>query len=109
MLAGVMVYLYLRRSFAGVVEASAGKHLPSMLKKLFPCGLIFPALLGFLSVSYESCDRTTYKEIVEYRTYLVAKNHEQISAVLFCIVVAVLLWNLIALLILRSSQQGKKG
>jgi heme/copper-type cytochrome/quinol oxidase subunit 1 len=105
----VLVYLYLRRSFASVVDAASGKHLPSMLKRLFPCGLIFPALLGFVSVSYQGCDRTTYKEIVESREYLIAKNHAQISAVLFYILVAVLFWNLVAFLILRLAQHGRNG
>ena len=108
-MAGVIVYLYLRRSFAGVADAAPGKHLPSMLKRLLPFGLIFPALLGFVSVSYQGCDRTTYKDIVENRDYLVAKNHEQISAILFYIVVAVVFWNLVALLILRSAQHDRKG
>ena len=104
--AGVLVYLYLRRPFAAVAAAASGKHLPTILKRLFPCGLLFPALLGFLSVSYQSCGHTTYESIVESRSYLVAKNHEQISAILFYVVVAVLFWNLIALLILRSAQHS---
>ncbi len=107
--AGVLVYLYLRRSFAGVADAASGKHFPSILKRLLLCGLVFPALLGFASVSYQSCNRTTYKEIVENREYLVAKNHEQISAILFYILVAVLFWNLVALFILRSAQHRKDG
>jgi len=106
--AGILVYLYLRRPFAAVAAAASGKHLPTILKRLFPCGFVFPALLGFLSVSYQSCHRVTYAEIVESRDYLVSKNHEQISAILFYIVVAVLFWNLIGLLILRSAQHGKK-
>jgi hypothetical protein len=100
------VYLYLRRPFAGVADAASGKHLPTILKRLLPCGLVFPALLGFLSVSYESCN-STYSGIVADRSLLVAKNHEQISAILFCIVIAVIFWNLIAILILRSAQHGK--
>ena len=103
--AGILVYLYLRRPFAAVADAASGKHLPSLLKRLLPCGLVFPALLGFLSVTYQSCNRTTYTEIVESRSYLVTKNHEQISAILFYVLVAVLFWNLIALLILRSARE----
>ncbi|MGD0293739.1 MAG: hypothetical protein ABSB30_07775 [Terracidiphilus sp.] len=105
--AGVLVYLYLRRPFAVVAGSAHGKRLPAILKRLFPCGLLFPALLGFVSVSYQSCGHTTYESIVESRSYLVAKNHEQISAILFYIVIAVLFWNLIALLILRSAQKGR--
>lgn len=105
--AGLLVYLYLRRPFAGVADTASGKHLPSILKRLFLCGLLFPALLGFLSVSYKGCGKS-YADVVASRTYLVAKNQEQISAILFYIVVAVLFWNLIALLILRSAQRGKQ-
>ena len=101
--AGVLVYLYLRRPFAAVAAAASGKHLPTILKRLFPCGLLFPALLGFLSVSYRGCNES-YENIIAHRELLVAKNQEQISAILFYIVVAVLFWNLIALLILRSAR-----
>jgi hypothetical protein len=104
--AGVLVYLYLRRPFAGVADSAPGNHLPALLKRLLPCGLIFPALLGFLSVSYQGCGKS-YADIVASREYLVAKNHEQLSAILFYIAVAILFWNLIALLILRSAQHGK--
>ena len=105
--AGILVYLYLRRPFAAVAGAASGKHLPTILKRLFPCGLIFPALLGFLSVSYQGCN-SSYADIVENRSFLVARNHEQISAIMFFVLVAVLFWNLIALLILNSAQHGKK-
>ena len=104
--AGVLVYLYLRRPFAGVADSAPGNHLPALLKRLLPCGLIFPALLGFLSVSYQGCGKS-YADIVASREYLVAKNHEQLSEILFYIAVAILFWNLIALLILRSAQHGK--
>ena len=105
---GIIVYLYLRRPLADVADNASGKHLPTILKRLFPCGLVFPALLGFLSVSYESCN-STYSGIVADRSFLVTNNHEQISAILFYIVVAVLFWNLIALLIMRYAQKGRNG
>jgi len=77
-----------------------------MLKRLFPCGLVLPALLGFVSVSYRSCDRSTYAEIVASRGYLVAKNQEQIASILLYILAAVVFWNLVALLILRLGCDG---
>jgi len=106
---GLLAYLYLRRPFAGVADAAPGKSLPSMLKRLFPCGLVLPALFGFVSVSYRSCDRTTYSEIVASRSYLVAKNQEQIASILLSILVAVLFWNLVGLLILRFAHGGRDG
>jgi hypothetical protein len=103
---GLLAYLYLRRPFAGVAAAAPGRGLPAMLKRLFPCGLVLPALLGFVSVSYRSCDRSTYAEIVASRGYLVAKNQEQIASILLYILAAVVFWNLAALLILRVSCDG---
>jgi hypothetical protein len=78
-----------------------------MLQRLFPCGFVLPALLGFVSVSYQSCNRTSYEEIVQSRSYLVEKNLGQISSVLFFILVAVLFWDVVVLLILKHVQDGR--
>jgi hypothetical protein len=102
---GTLVYLFLRRPFAGIVDASPNKHLRSILKRLFPVGLLFPALLGFVSVSYQSCGRHTYAEIVESRTYLIAKNQEQISSTLLSIVIALLVWDAVILLVTKLVQR----
>jgi TRAP-type C4-dicarboxylate transport system permease small subunit len=106
---GLLGYYYLRRPFAGVAEAAPGRGLPSMLKRLFPCGFVLPALLGFVSVSYRSCDRTTYTEIVASRGYLVEKNQEQISSILLYLLFAVVFWNLVALFVLRFARDGGEG
>jgi hypothetical protein len=103
---GTIVYLFIRRSFGGVADAASSKRLSSILKRLLPCGLLFPALLGFVSVSYQGCNRMTYEEIVQNRNYLVEKNQEQISSVLLYILVAVVFWNVIVLLILKYAQNG---
>ena len=103
---GVSVYLYLRRPFAGVADTTPGKPLRSILKRLLPFGLVFPALLGFVSVSYQSCSRTNYTEIIESRRYLVQKNQEQISSFLLFVLIAVLFWDVVALLIQRNSHRG---
>ncbi|HKV76976.1 MAG TPA: hypothetical protein VJP02_02480 [Candidatus Sulfotelmatobacter sp.] len=104
---GAMVYLFLRRPFGGVADGASGKRLSSMLKRLLPWGLLFPALLGFVSVSYQGCGRTTYEEIIQNRSYLVEKNQEQISSVLLYILLAVVFWNVIVLLILKYAQNGR--
>jgi hypothetical protein len=106
---GTLVYLFLRRPFRGVADAASGKRLPSMLKRLLPCGLVFPALLGFVSVSYRGCNRTTYEEIVQNRKYLVEKNQEQISTALLSTLVAVLFWDVIVLLILKYPHNGRNA
>ena len=106
---GILVYLFLRRSFGGVADLASGKRLPSILKGLLPCGLLFPTLLGFFSVSYRGCNRTTYEEIVQSRTYLVEKNQEQISSVLVSILIAVLFWDVVLFLILKYAQNSRNG
>jgi hypothetical protein len=106
---GILVHFFIRRPFASVADAASGKRLPSMLKRLLPWGLVFPALLGFVSVSYQGCTRTTYAEIVETRGYLVQKNQEQISSILLSILVAVLFWDVVVLLILRYAKDSRDG
>ena len=102
---GTLVYLFLRRPFAVVADAAPRKNLRSILKRLFPIGLLFPALLGFVSVSYQSCNRQTYAKIVESRSYLVQKNQEQISSTLLSIAVAVLVWDVVILLVTKLAQR----
>ena len=101
---GTLVYLFLRRPFAVVADAAPRKSLRSILNRLFPIGLLFPALLGFVSVSYQSCNRQTYAKIVESRSYLVQKNQEQISSTLLSIAVAVLVWDVVILLLTKLAQ-----
>jgi uncharacterized membrane protein len=103
------VYLFLRRPFAVVADAAPRKNLRSILKRLFPIGLLFPALLGFVSVSYQSCDRQTYAKIVESRSYLVQKNQEQISSTLLSIGVAVLVWDVVILLLAKLAQRDSNS
>ena len=69
--------------------------------------MLLPALLGFVSVSYQGCGRHTYEEIVQDRSYLVEKNQEQISSVLLYILVAVVFWNVIVILILKYAENGR--
>ncbi len=104
---GALVYFFLRRPFGSVAAAASGKRLPSILKRLFPCGLVLPALLGFVSVSYWSCSRSTYENIVQSRSYLVERNQAQISSVLFFLVVAILFWDVVVLLIQKYAQSGR--
>lgn len=106
---GTVVYLLLRGPFAVVADAAPRKHLRSILKRLFPIGLLLPALLGFVSVSYQSCNRQTYAKIVESRRYLVEKNQEQISATLLSVVVAVLVWDAVIPLLTKLTQKGSNS
>ena len=105
---GTLVYLFLRRPFASLADTASGRRLSSILRRLFPLGLLFPALLGFATVSYQSCYRTTYETIVRDRSYLVEKNQQQISSTLLAILVAVLFWNVVVFLITAYARPGKK-
>jgi hypothetical protein len=62
---------------------------------VFLLGIIVPALFGFFSVSFRSCKKKTYEAIIADQAYLVAKNQEQLSAALFYIAIALLVWGLI--------------
>jgi len=103
---GALVYLFLRRPFADLANAAPRKHVRLILKRLFPIGLLFPALLGFVSVSYQSCNQQTYAQIIQGRDYLAGKNREQISSILFSIVVAILVWDAVVLLLTNLAQRG---
>lgn len=89
-------YLWLRHSFIAVTQAVGGK-LSMILRRLFFIGIIFPALVGFFSVSFRSCSKQTFAQIIADRSYLVAKNQEQLSTSLSHIVIALLLWGFIIL------------
>jgi hypothetical protein len=107
---GILVYLYLRRPFNIVSDSARGKRLPSILKKLFPIGLLFPAVLGFTSVAYRGCvDHRTYESIVQDRSYLIHKNQEQVSSALLYILGAVLFWDVIVVVTLRLAQPRRDG
>ena len=104
-------YLLLRHSFIGVTQAVRGK-LSIILRRLFLIGIILPALVGFFSVSFRSCSKETYVQIIADRSYLVAKNQEQLSTSLSHIVIALLLWGLIilgAFIINKNHKIGESG
>ena len=104
-------YGWLRRSFASTVHDSSSPSFSKILKKLFLIGIIFPAFFGFFSVSFHSCSKDTYEKIIEERTYLVAKNQEQLSQALFYIVIALLGWGVIGAgaLFIQKKERLKKN
>ncbi|HKM79961.1 MAG TPA: hypothetical protein VJY15_03245 [Candidatus Acidoferrum sp.] len=105
---GTLVYFYLRRPFEELAETAPGRSFPAILKKLFPFGLVFPALMGFISVSYSSCNHETYEKIVQNRQYLVEKNQEQLSKMLLSLIIAILVWNLVLVLVQKFAPNGEK-
>jgi hypothetical protein len=107
----VAVYAYLRHPLTGLASAFPNRNLASVLKKLFPAGLVLPALAGFLSVSYRSCGHKSYESIIADRAYLVGKNQEQLSAICFFLMLAVLGWGIVILLSLvtKPKEPGRGG
>jgi hypothetical protein len=105
------VYAYLRRPLAGLASTFPNRNLASILKKLFPAGLVLPALAGFLSVSYRSCQHESYRSIIADRSYLAGKNQEQLSAICFFLMLAVLAWGIVVLLSLvtQPKEPGHGG
>lgn len=100
-------WLYLRRSFGGITQTLWPGNLSRIQKAMFPAGLFFPALLGFVTVSYRGCGKS-YEEIVKERSYLVQKNQEQISSILLWIAAALLFWDFIVVLALKSVREGSE-
>ena len=104
-------YLLLRRSFIAITKV-VRRRLSIFLRRLFFIGILFPALFGFLSVSFRSCSKNTYIQIIADRSYLVTKNQEQLSASLSYIAIALLLWGIIILgvfIINKSQKTGESG
>jgi hypothetical protein len=89
---GFAAYCWLRAPLHEVAAALPWKALRALLLRLFPAGIVLPALLGFVSVSYRGCNRQEYEKIVADRSYLVSKGQEQISASLTHVVWAVFAW-----------------
>jgi hypothetical protein len=90
-------FVCLRRPLAGLASVFPNRNLASILKNLFPAGLVLPALAAFLSVSYHGCHES-YQSIIADRSYLVGKNQQQISAICFFLMLAILGWGVVVLL-----------
>jgi hypothetical protein len=106
---GILVYSLLCRSFLGTIQHLRRLSFPAVLRKVFFIGIVFPALMGFFSVSYYSCDRQTYTSITSDLSYLVSANQEQLSASLLHLVVAMLVWCVVVLcvLVVSTREQGE--
>jgi hypothetical protein len=105
-------YLWVRRSFCAIADRVPARPLGRALRKLLLVGILLPTLAGFFSVSFRSCSKDTYEKIVADRSYLVAKNQEQIASSLAYAVVALTLWGLILvvpLVILKRTRAESSG
>jgi hypothetical protein len=96
---GTAVFCILRHPFEESLRFFARRNLATALKRLFPVGIIVPALLGFVSVAYETCGKETYDQVVRDRQYLIQKSHEQLSSVCLTLFIAIMFWNVLFILV----------
>jgi hypothetical protein len=102
----MLTYIWLRESFNGIMKVIPEKF-SRILKKLFFLGIVFPAMAGFFSVSFRSCSKQTYAKIIAERSYLIAKNQEQLSTSLTYIVIALMAWGIVLLSALMVGENRK--
>lgn len=102
----ILTYVLLRDSFNGIMK-TVPDRFSAVLKKLFFIGILFPAMAGFFSVSFRSCSKQTYAKIIAERSYLIAKNQEQLSTSLTYIAIALLAWGIIVMGALMVSRYSK--
>jgi len=100
----VLIYALLKDSFGKTVSSYSGTKLPIILKRMFFIGILFPALIGFFSVSYRDC-KGSYKSIIADKAYLVQKNQAQLSASTLYLVIALVIWCLVVALILMIQKK----
>jgi len=98
---GLLVYGFLRVPFRRVCEKS-GSRLAPVVSKFFLVGIVGPAMLGFCSVSYFSCNKTTYPAILEDLGYLVEVNQSQLQWAMLDVIVALIIWCLIVFALLLT-------
>jgi hypothetical protein len=107
--AGILAYAWLRSSLNAIAGALPWQALRNILVRLFPVGIVFPALMGFFAVSYQGCNISTYKEIIAQRSHLVATNHRQLSSSLYYLAGAVFLWGSFVTILLAFARRSQKS
>ena len=104
---GLATWMFLRRSFISIARTLKEKRFSRLLNSLFLPGLLLPALVGFLSVSFRGCGQS-YSDIIADRSYLIAKNQEQLSGALWYIAAALIVWGFVVVGVLNIIKQHKK-
>ena len=102
---GLSAYFWLRSPFHRLANALPWKGLRELLSRLFPVGIVLPAVLGFVSVSYRGCNTQEYEKIIANREYLVSKNQDQISASLTHVIWAVFAWCALVVILLAVKRR----
>jgi hypothetical protein len=100
---GLLTWAWLRRRFIAFCDAEPRSRIVPLVRRLFLPGIVTPAMLGFLSVSYFSCDVDTYNEVIANRGYLVDISFSQAQASIRFTVAAIFVWCLIVSGIILTS------
>jgi hypothetical protein len=109
-LLAIATYALLRLSLAELSRIVPGGKLGLIFRKLFFLGLVLPALAGFFSVTFHSCNYDTYEKIIANRSYLVAKNQEQLSTAMVYLCIALVVWGLIvSVCLVAFSKKSEKN
>lgn len=104
-LLALATYALLRRSFSDLSRTIPGGRLGLVFRRLFFPGFVLAALTGFFSVTFQSCDKQTYAGIIADRSFLVAKNQEQLRSSLLYTCTALLVWGVIVIVALLSKKK----
>lgn len=102
---GLAAYFWLRDPFHRLANALPWKALRELLSRLFWVGIVFPAVLGFVSVSYRGCNTQEYEKIIVDRAYLVSKSQDQVSASLIHVIWAVFAWCALVVILLAAKRR----
>lgn len=97
----------LRGSLRELTESAGSGRFARFLQACFPPSLMLPALTGMLSVSFASCSRSTYLEIVADRTYLLRKNQEQLMTALSWLLGALIVWAVVCAIVLALGRRSR--
>ena len=94
-LIGLITYVVMRKPFKAALEVYSSEKVIRIFRRTFLYGLVFPAIAGFMSVSYYSCSQDTYEKVVAKRDYLIGRNFEQTEAIFTYLLLALFVWTLI--------------
>ena len=101
----VAAYLWLRGPMQGVADSLRRGNWEKIIRRGFPISMVLFVLSACLSVSYYGCEVKKYSDIVNDRSYITAKNAEQISKSLDAVIWSVALWSVILAVALRASRR----
>lgn len=103
-----IAFSLVRSSFVALTATTLGDRLGRLLKRLLFAGILLPSMAGFFSVTFISCSSKyqSYQEVIADRSYLVAKNEEQLGTSLGYISKALLAWAAIATVCIVAAKRG---